>query len=64
MVKDAEANAEADKKRRKLVESKNQAESLIHMSEKNLKEFGDKVSDTERMAIETAIAELRSGAGR
>ncbi|MCA1490162.1 molecular chaperone DnaK [Sinorhizobium alkalisoli] len=60
MVKDAEANAEADKKRREAVEAKNQAESLIHSSEKSLKEYGDKVSETDRKAIEDAIAALKS----
>ena len=59
MVKDAEANAEADKKRRESVEAKNQAEALIHSSEKSLKEFGDKVSETERTAISDAIASLK-----
>jgi molecular chaperone DnaK len=59
MVKDAEANAEADKKRKKLVELRNQAESLIHMSEKNLKEYGDKVGDADKKAIETAVTDLR-----
>ncbi|WP_163264951.1 molecular chaperone DnaK [Chelativorans alearense] len=60
MVKDAEANAEADKKRRETVEVKNQAEALIHSSEKSLKEYGDKVSEEERKAIENAIAELKT----
>lgn len=60
MVKDAEANAEADKKRRDAVEAKNQAESLIHSSEKSLKDYGDKVSETDRKAIEDAIAALKS----
>ncbi len=60
MVKDAEANAEADKKRREAVEAKNQAESLIHSSEKSLKEFGDKVSEAERTAISDAIASLKT----
>ena len=60
MVKDAEANAEADKKRREGVEAKNQAESLIHSSEKSLQEHGDKVSETDRKAIEDAIAALKS----
>ncbi len=45
MVKDAEANADADKKRRETVEAKNQAESLIHSSEKSLKDYGDKVTE-------------------
>ncbi|RVJ83948.1 molecular chaperone DnaK [Sinorhizobium medicae] len=60
MVKDAEANAEADKKRREGVEAKNQAESLVHSSEKSLQEHGDKVSETDRRAIEDAIAALKS----
>ncbi len=60
MVKDAESNAEADKKRRGLVEARNQAESLLHSSEKSLKEYGDKVSADERKAIEDAIAGLRT----
>jgi molecular chaperone DnaK len=59
MVKDAEANAEADKKRRAVVEAKNQAESLVHSTEKSVKEYGDKVSDTDRKAIEDAIAALK-----
>ncbi|WP_438750968.1 molecular chaperone DnaK [Pararhizobium sp. O133] len=60
MVKDAEANAEADKKRREGVEAKNQAESLIHSSEKSLNEFGDKVTEVERTAISDAIAALKT----
>ncbi|MET0169582.1 MAG: Hsp70 family protein, partial [Aliihoeflea sp.] len=60
MVKDAEANADTDKKRRAAVEAKNQAESLIHSSEKSLKDYGDKVSAEDRQAIETAIADLRT----
>lgn len=60
MVKDAEANAEADKKRREGVEAKNQAESLIHSSEKSLKDYGDKVTEADRKAIEDAIAELKT----
>ena len=60
MVKDAEANAENDKKRREGVEAKNQAESLIHSSEKSLKEYGDKVTEDDRKAIETAIADLKA----
>ncbi len=62
MVKDAEANAESDKKRRALVEARNQAESLVHSSEKSLKEFGDKVSEADRTAIADAIAALKSAA--
>ena len=60
MVKDAEANAESDKKRRALVEARNQAESLVHSSEKSLKEYGDKVSEADRTAIADAIAALKS----
>jgi molecular chaperone DnaK len=60
MVKDAEANAEADKKRRELVEVKNQGESLIHATEKSVKEYGDKVSADDKGAIETAINALRT----
>ncbi|MGN8020913.1 molecular chaperone DnaK [Phyllobacterium sp. 22229] len=60
MVKDAEANAEADKKRREAVESKNQAEALIHSTEKSLKDYGDKVSAEDKQAIETALAELKT----
>jgi molecular chaperone DnaK len=59
MVKDAEANAEADKQRRAVVEAKNGAESLIHSTEKSVSEFGDKVSETDRKAIEDAIAALK-----
>ncbi|OQM76396.1 molecular chaperone DnaK [Manganibacter manganicus] len=62
MVKDAEANAEADKNRKALVEARNQAESLAHSSEKSLKDYGDKVSEDERKAIEDAIAALRTAA--
>ena len=59
MVKDAEANAEADKKRRDLVEARNGAEALIHQTEKQLGEFGDKVGAEEKSAIETAVNELK-----
>lgn len=60
MVKDAEANAEADKKRRESVEARNQAEALVHSAEKSLKDYGDKVSEDDRKAIEDAIAELKT----
>ena len=59
MVKDAEENAEADKKRRELVEARNQAESLIHSTEKSMEEHGDKVDPTTIEAIELAIAALK-----
>jgi molecular chaperone DnaK len=60
MVKDAEANAEADKAKREMVEARNQAESLMHSSEKSLKEYGDKVGEAERTAISTAMADLKA----
>jgi molecular chaperone DnaK len=60
MVKDAEANAEADKKRRESAEARNQAEALVHSAEKSLKEYGEKVSEDDRKAIEDAIADLKS----
>ncbi|MDO1560153.1 molecular chaperone DnaK [Brevundimonas sp. 2R-24] len=60
MVKDAEANAEADKKRKVLADAKNQAEALLHSSEKALAEHGDKVSEADRNAIQTAIDELKA----
>eukprot|EP00919_Chromeraceae_sp_WS-2016_P000095 GHVR01000278.1.p1 GENE.GHVR01000278.1~~GHVR01000278.1.p1 ORF type:complete len:636 (-),score=128.52 GHVR01000278.1:1168-3075(-) len=58
MVKDAEENADADKERRALIEAKNQAESLIHSTERSLEEHGDKVDPTTVEAIELAIAAL------
>ena len=60
MVKDAEANAEADKKRREAVEAKNQGESLVHSTEKSLSEYGDKVSAEDKKAIEDALASLKT----
>ena len=59
MIKDAEANAEADKERRELVEARNQAESLIHSTEKSMEEHGDKVDPSTIEAIELAIAALK-----
>ena len=59
MVKDAEANAEADKRKREAVEARNQGESLIHSTEKSVKDYGDKVSAEDKAAIETAIADLK-----
>ena len=60
MVKEAEQNAEADKKRRAVVEAKNQGESLVHSSEQSLKDYGDKVSEADRTAIADAIAALKA----
>jgi molecular chaperone DnaK len=59
MVKDAEDNAEADKERRELIEAKNQAESLIHSTEKSMEDHSDKVDPTTIEAIELAISALK-----
>jgi molecular chaperone DnaK len=59
MVKEAEANRESDGKRKAIVEAKNQAESLIHATEKSIKELGDKAPEAEKTAAEAAIADLR-----
>jgi molecular chaperone DnaK len=59
MVKDAEANADADKQRREAVEARNRAEALVHSSEKNLEEYGDKIESEDKNAIEVAIAVLK-----
>ena len=59
MVKEAEANAEADKKRRELVEARNIAESVVHTTEKQLAEHGDKLDAADKQAIEAAVAELQ-----
>ena len=60
MVKDAEANAGADKERRALAEARNQAEGLIHQTEKAISDLGDKAPAAEKAAAETAIGELRT----
>ena len=59
MVKDAEANKEADKKKRESVDVRNQADTLIHSTEKNIKEHGSKISDAEKKAIEDGSAALK-----
>jgi molecular chaperone DnaK len=59
MVKDAEAHAEEDKKRKAQVEAKNHAEALVHSTEKTLSEHGSKVGDADRRTIENAIADLK-----
>ena len=64
MVKEAEANAADDKKRKDLVEAKNQAEGLIHSTNKTLAEFGDKVSAADKSAIEAAIADVKAALER
>jgi molecular chaperone DnaK len=60
MVREAEENAEADKGRRALVEAKNQAEAMVHSTEKAMAEHGSKVGDAERTEIETALADLKA----
>ena len=59
MVKDAETNKEADKKKRESVDVRNQADTLIHSTEKNLKEHGSKISDADKKAIEDSSTELK-----
>ncbi|RPH00024.1 MAG: molecular chaperone DnaK [Candidatus Pelagibacter sp. TMED118] len=60
MVKDAESNKEADKKKREAVDARNQADTLLHSTEKNLKDHGGKVSDVDKKTIESASANLRN----
>jgi molecular chaperone DnaK len=60
MVKDAEANAEADKQRRELADAKNHADALVHQIDGQMKEFGDKVGAAERQEIETALSDLKA----
>jgi len=60
MVSDAESHAEEDRKFRELVDARNQADSLIHASEKTLSELGDKASSEERLNIENAVSDLKS----
>jgi len=59
MVKDAEANAEEDKKRREAVDAKNHADALVHSTEKALAEHGSKIDDGERRSIEDAVSDLK-----
>jgi molecular chaperone DnaK len=59
MVKDAEAHAEEDKKRKAAVEAKNQGEALVHSTEKALSEHGNKIGEGDRTAIENAMADLK-----
>jgi molecular chaperone DnaK len=63
MVKDAEVHAAEDKKRRELVDAKNQAEALIHSTEKSVAEYGDKVADSDRSAITAAVETLKTALG-
>jgi molecular chaperone DnaK len=60
MVQDAASHAEDDKKFRELVDARNQADSLIHASEKTLAELGEKVSGEERLSIESAVTDLKA----
>ncbi|HEY5225259.1 MAG TPA: molecular chaperone DnaK [Methylovirgula sp.] len=60
MVKDAEMHAAEDKKRRELVDAKNHGEAMVHSAEKSVAEYGDKVSQADKSAIETAIAGLKT----
>jgi molecular chaperone DnaK len=60
MVKEAESNKDADKKKREAVDARNQADTLLHSTEKNLKEHGAKVSEADKKTIETASANLRN----
>jgi len=60
MIQDAEANADADKKKRESVDTRNNAETMIHSAEKSLAEFGDQVGESDRQAIEDAIAALKT----
>ena len=59
MIKEAESNAEEDKQKRELVEAKNQGEALIHSSEKAIKDADDKLTEDEKLAVETAIKSLK-----
>ena len=60
MVKDAEENASKDEEKKALVEARNKADSLIHSTEKSLKEYGDKISSTDKEEVENIIKDLRS----
>jgi len=60
MVKEAESHAEEDKQRRELVEIRNQAEALVHSTERMLKEYGDKVGAGDKALVETALNDLKS----
>jgi molecular chaperone DnaK len=59
MVKEAEVNKEEDKKKRETIDARNKADSIIFSTEKSLKEHGDKISETEKKAIEDGISDLK-----
>jgi molecular chaperone DnaK len=63
MVRDAEAHAEEDRKKRELVEVRNQADSMVYMTEKSLKEYGDKVDASTKSVIEAAISKTKTAMG-
>ncbi len=60
MVKDAEVHAESDKQRREVVEIKNQGEAMVHSTDRMLKDFGDKVGESDRNAVQSAVDELKA----
>ncbi len=60
MVKEAESNAADDKKRREAVDARNQADALIHQTEKTVAELGDKISQTDKTAVDSAVADLKA----
>jgi molecular chaperone DnaK len=60
MVKDAELHADEDKKKRELIDARNQGEAMVHSTDKHLKEFGDKVEASEKSAIESALEALKT----
>jgi len=64
LVKDAEAHADEDKKKRDLIEARNHADALVYSVEKNLKEFGDKIDAGERSRIEDAVKKLKDAMNR
>jgi molecular chaperone DnaK len=64
LVKDAEAHADEDKKKRDLIEARNHADALVYSVEKNLKEFGDKIDGSERSRIEDAVKKVKDAMNR
>ena len=60
MVKDAEANKEKDKKKRETVDARNQADTIVHTTEKNIKEHGSKISEADKKSIESGIEDLKN----
>ena len=62
MVNDAESHADEDKKRKEVVEARNQADSLVHSTENNLKEHGDKISEEDKTVIEDLVVAAHNNA--